>query len=112
MNNPKFPKIVAVIACRVNSTRLFGKPLQRIGKYSILERILIQLKQSKMIDEIVLAISEKSENEVFVTFAKENKLKFVPVWHLRTRPLSPSLNPSDGSVSSCAGQQPLHQSLG
>ena len=73
----KSHKIAAVIACRVDSGRLFGKPLQPIGKYCILELLLKQIKKSSLIDEIILAISQKDGNEVFVNFANKNNLKFI-----------------------------------
>lgn len=70
-------KIAAIIACRVDSTRLYAKPLQLVGKETILEHILYQIKQSKLIDEILLSISEKQGNEKFVEFALRNGLKYV-----------------------------------
>jgi N,N'-diacetyllegionaminate synthase len=70
-------KIAAVIACRVDSTRLFAKPLQLVGEKPILEHIINQLKKCKSIDEIVLAISENKGNEKFIQFAKINKIKYV-----------------------------------
>lgn len=73
----KSHKIVAVIACRVDSERLFAKPFQRIGKYTILDFLLNQIRRSTMIKDIVLAISEKPGNEIFVNYAKEHELKFV-----------------------------------
>ena len=73
----KRSKVVAAIACRVQSSRLFGKPLQLVGNKSILDNIIIQLKQSKMIDDIVLAISERAGNEIFSEFARKNNLKFI-----------------------------------
>jgi len=36
-----------------------------------------QIKKSKLIDEIVLGISNKPGNEIFVEFAKKNHLKFI-----------------------------------
>ena len=71
------PHIAAVIACRVDSTRLYAKPLQLIGKNTILELLLKQIKQSSYIDELVLAISENRGNEPFVDFAKKNNIKFI-----------------------------------
>jgi len=70
-------KIAAVIACRVNSTRLFGKPMQLVGDYPILHLLVQQIKKSRLIDEIVLAISKEPGNEIFVEFAKKNHLKFI-----------------------------------
>lgn len=73
----KNPKVVAVIACRINSDRLFAKPLQKIGNDPILKHIIKQIQKSSLIDEIVLAISEKNGNQVFEDFARKNNLKFV-----------------------------------
>lgn len=70
-------KVVAAIACRVESTRLFAKPLQRVDEHTILDYIIMQLRQSELIDEIVLAISENAGNEIFVEYARRNNLKFV-----------------------------------
>ena len=71
------PKVAAVIACRIYSTRLFGKPLQLVGKHPILQLIINQIKKSSLIKDIVLAISEEPGNEIFVDFAKKNKIKFI-----------------------------------
>ena len=73
----KTPKIVAVIACRINSDRLFAKPLQKIGNEPILKHIIRQIRKSSLIKEIILAISENDGNQVFEEFAKENNLKFI-----------------------------------
>ena len=73
----KSHKVVAVLACRIGSGRLFAKPLQPIGDRTILELIISQLKTSSILDEIVLAISENPGNEVFENFAKEKNLKFI-----------------------------------
>ncbi|MEM3159496.1 MAG: N-acetylneuraminate synthase family protein [Nitrososphaera sp.] len=74
----KKKKVVATIACRVTSTRLFAKPLQLVDKKkSILEFILMQLGRCKLVDEIVLAISEDPANQVFVEFARKHGLKYV-----------------------------------
>jgi len=71
------PRVAAMIACRVESNRLFGKPLQNIGEVSILDFLIKQIKTAKLIDEIVLAISERPGNEIFIDFAKKNNIKFV-----------------------------------
>lgn len=77
MLTKKQPKVAAVIACRVDSSRLYAKPLQQVGKHRILELLLNQIKKSTLINEIVLAISENPGNEAFVNFAKVHKLKFI-----------------------------------
>ena len=73
----KLHKIAAVIPCRVYSTRLLAKPLQLVGNYTILELLILQLKKSKCIDEIVLAIADSSGKQLFIEFAKKHKIKFV-----------------------------------
>lgn len=70
-------RVVAIIACRVSSTRLFCKPLQQVDKRTILELCILQLKKSNRINRIILAISNKPGNEVFVEFAKQHGLEFI-----------------------------------
>jgi spore coat polysaccharide biosynthesis protein SpsF len=70
-------KIVAVLACRVDSTRLYAKPLQKVGNFKILELLIEQIKKSKIIEDIILAISKEPGNEMFIDFAQKNKLKFI-----------------------------------
>ena len=45
-------KITAIIGCRVDSTRLFAKPLQLVGKFRILDLHIEQIKKSKLIRSI------------------------------------------------------------
>jgi len=72
-------KVVAVIACRVESSRLFAKPFHLIDKhkFSILDLLIEQIRKSKIISDIVLAISENEGNEYFIKYAKEKNLKFI-----------------------------------
>lgn len=70
-------KITAVLPCRINSIRLLAKPLQPIGKYSILELLIEQIKKSKMISDIVLAISNNFGNQLFIELAKKCNVKYV-----------------------------------
>ena len=70
-------RVVAVIACRLNSTRLYGKPMQLVGEHPILFHLIERLRQAKAIDEIVLAISDAPGQEVFVDFAGKNDLRYV-----------------------------------
>jgi len=69
-------KVVAVIACRIKSNRLFAKPLQPINDKTILDYIITQLRRCKLLDDIILAVSDGTGNEIFVEYAKEKKLKF------------------------------------
>jgi spore coat polysaccharide biosynthesis protein SpsF len=70
-------KIVATLACRNNSKRLYGKPLQLLENVSVLEYMVNRLREQKQISDIVLAISEVKGNEAFVELAERNQLKYV-----------------------------------
>lgn len=69
------PKLVAVIACRLKGTRLYGKPLQLIDierDKTILESCVEYIETVKSLDEVCLAISEEPENQAFVPIAEKH----------------------------------------
>ncbi len=70
-------KIIATLACRINSSRLYGKPLQILSSYSVLEYMVNRLKERSEISDIVLAISEAKGNEAFIEYAQRNGIKYV-----------------------------------
>jgi len=73
-------KVVCTLACRVQSTRLYGKPLQLLDierKISIIEYMLDHLAATPEIDETVLAISVGEENSPFIRLAERRKLAYV-----------------------------------
>lgn len=73
-------KVVATLACRVQSKRLYAKPLQFIdieNELTILEYLVGFLKTCAGIHEIVLAISEGVENRPFEILAKKMKVLYV-----------------------------------
>ena len=54
-------KLVAILACRNNSSRLYAKPLQFLDidkKFTVIDHIIKNLKKIKIINEIVLAIAD------------------------------------------------------
>jgi sialic acid synthase SpsE/spore coat polysaccharide biosynthesis protein SpsF (cytidylyltransferase family) len=69
--------IAATLACRAESTRLYGKPLQLVGEKSILAHQITQLERVDSIDEIVLAISDTSSKSDFKQFATDFDLEYV-----------------------------------
>lgn len=72
-------KLVAVIACRNNSSRLYAKPLQFLdynAKITILTCIIDGLKKNPHIDDVVLAVSDSKDNYIYKVIAKKNKIKF------------------------------------
>lgn len=70
-------KLVSILACRNNGSRLYAKPLQNLNeKTKILEYILLIASKSSAISETVLAISNKKDNCVYKEIAKKNKIKY------------------------------------
>lgn len=70
-------RVVATLACRSESTRLYGKPLQRIGDDHVLGRLLDQLERVDALDEIVLAISDSPSQSSYVAVAESRDLEYV-----------------------------------
>lgn len=72
-------RLVAVLACRMQGTRLYGKPVQNLdvkSRISIIDNIIDCLQKIDCIDEIVLGISEGMENDIFKTIAREKNLRY------------------------------------
>ena len=61
----------AILACRVQGSRLYGKPLQTLfpGGITIIESLIGYLNSIKRINKIILAIAEGEENYGFVHLA-------------------------------------------
>lgn len=73
-------KVVAALACRVQSQRLYAKPLQFLdieNKLTILEYLVDFLKSFKLIDGIVLAISDGDENAPFFQLARKMDVPYI-----------------------------------
>ena len=69
--------IDAILACRVQGSRLYGKPLQPLGPgMSIIENQINSLKSIKSLRSIVLAIAEGNENYGFIRLAKRLNLPY------------------------------------
>lgn len=70
-------KTVATLACRAESSRMYGKPLQRVGDRPILGHLVDRLERAAVIDDIVLAIADTPSRSAFVDFATEHGLEYV-----------------------------------
>lgn len=70
-------KVVATLACRSNSKRLYAKPLQMLGSESVVEYMIHNLKANSFINEIVLAISNTKVNEIYADIAEKHGLKYI-----------------------------------
>ena len=73
-------RLVAAVACRMEGTRLYGKPLQNLdtkAPVSVLQHIISLLGTFGCIEEIVLGVSEGRANEGFVEFAERSGLRTI-----------------------------------
>ena len=73
-------KLVCVLACRNQGSRLYGKPLQNLDvqrKVRIIDYLIKRIKKIKIIKDIVLAVSKEQDNFEYVNIAKANKIKII-----------------------------------
>ena len=56
-------KVVAIVQARMNSTRMPGKVLKKIGKIPSIDILLARLANAKTLDEIVVATSHHPTNK-------------------------------------------------
>jgi len=70
-------KVAAVLACRLESRRLYGKPMHLVGDRPIIQHLIDRLRKISLLDHIVLAVSEGPGHNVFVEFAGQQHLSHV-----------------------------------
>lgn len=68
-------KIVATIEARINSSRLPGKTMMKIVEKPMLELMIERVKNSKMLDEIIIATADTPENHLIEDLANKMKVK-------------------------------------
>ena len=72
--------LAAALACRINGTRLYGKPLQLLDidrRISVLEHMVAMLRTEPAIAGIVLGISTGAANDVFQEMAGALGLRWI-----------------------------------
>lgn len=69
----------AILACRVQGSRLYGKPLQHLvdGGITVLGCLIEYIKAVKCVRKIILTISEEKENWGFVELAEKLAIPYV-----------------------------------
>src|SRR5690606_22794836 len=80
MDNLVNMKIGAIIQARYDSSRLRGKVLKNLpfdSEETVLSQIHSALAKSKILDEIIIATSEESNDDIIVDYAKENNYIYV-----------------------------------
>jgi spore coat polysaccharide biosynthesis protein SpsF len=74
--NEKKPRIIILIQARLGSTRLPGKPLKEVLGKPLLHYLVERLKRVKLADMLVLAMTDKIQDDALVTFSNSIDLPF------------------------------------
>jgi len=69
-------KVVCIIQARMGSTRLPGKVLKDLFGKKALEHLIERVKQSKLIDEIIIATTESEQDNAIVEQAEKSGVKY------------------------------------
>ena len=70
-------KVVAVIQARMGSTRLKGKTLMQMSKYNLLDTVINSAKRNDFIDEVIVATSNNSDDDLIEEHCKNNNISFI-----------------------------------
>lgn len=76
MNKKKHIKVGVVIQARMGSTRLPGKVMKLLGDRPVLWHVVERVKQSKLIDMIIVATTNSDEDNTIVEFCKKNSINY------------------------------------
>ena len=69
-------KTIAIIQARLTSSRFPNKVIQKIGNYTLIEFLVNRLKNSKEIDQIIVATPNNAKNKLIKKYIKNTKLFF------------------------------------
>ena len=70
-------KVVAVIQARMGSTRLRGKTLMKMSKFTLLDTVISSVKRNGFVDDIIIATSNNVEDDLIEKHCKMNNISFV-----------------------------------
>ncbi len=71
-------KLIAALACRNTSNRLFGKPMQNLdSKKTILDQLINSIQEHRIVKKICLGIAEGSSNYSYKDYALKKKLNYI-----------------------------------
>ena len=68
-------KVVAIVQARMGSSRLSGKVLKALGSTTVLGFLIERIKESTLVDEIVIATSKMKCDDQIVTAFKDSNYK-------------------------------------
>lgn len=64
-------KVVALVQARMGATRFRGKMLAELDGYPLLEWVLRRVERAQLVDEVVLATTNSTDDDVLVELAKK-----------------------------------------
>lgn len=67
---PTMPKVVLILQARMGSTRLPGKSMMDLAGAPLVQRLIERVQRCQRVDQIVLATTEKAEDDVLVGAAR------------------------------------------
>ena len=70
-------RVVAIVQSRMGSHRFFGKAMEKLGGIPILELILRRVQKAVTVTEVVLATTERLEDQVLCKLAESLQLSVV-----------------------------------
>ena len=72
----KKKKIVAIITARLSSSRLRAKHLYTVNNKTMIQHLVERLKSIKLLDDIILATTTNTEDDLLIFEAKKMKIKY------------------------------------
>ena len=70
---------IAIVQARIGSSRLPGKMFKKLGRYYLIEWVIMRLKKSKQINKIILATTKKKYKKFLNICKKFNIIFFLEV---------------------------------
>ena len=68
--------LAAIIQARMGSTRLPGKTLAKVGGTPLLDLLIQRVKQSSLIEEVIIATTTEARDDVLVELAQQLKIPY------------------------------------
>jgi spore coat polysaccharide biosynthesis protein SpsF len=69
-------RAIAIIQARMGSTRLPGKILKTLAGKPALWHVIDRLRHSRYLRDIIIATTEKPEDDIVINFCEENQVKY------------------------------------
>ena len=67
---------IAIVQARIGSSRLPGKMFKKLGRYYLIEWVIMRLKKSKKINKIILATTTNKADKKFINICKKFQITF------------------------------------